>query len=67
MIEKEDACAYCPICFEEMQNLSKLKENERESRLKIVKQYKSSDKPESSAILGILCGHFFHWKCLKNW
>ena len=67
MLEEEEFCSNCPICFEEMQNLSKLKENKIASKLKISKNLKSNEKNESSSILGILCGHFFHWKCLKNW
>lgn len=62
----QDSCPSCPICFEEMQNLSRLKE--KISPLKIIaKQSKSTEKIEFSPILGILCGHFFHCKCLKKW
>jgi len=61
---EEESWHPCPICFEEMQNLSKLEQQQKASNLTIRKQHKSG---EASAILGILCGHFFHWKCLQNW
>lgn len=67
MNSEEETCPSCPICFEEMQNLTRLKENVSPSKLVMKQSGKSHDKNEFSPILGILCGHFFHCKCLKKW
>lgn len=57
---EEDHSPYCPICFEELESVAIIRERKFENKSKV-------EKSESLAVLGILCGHFFHSKCLKNW
>ena len=66
----------CPICFEaywpENQN-NQVEEAKNSQEMSVRKTSfeidleEFSPDVEDSFMLGILCGHYFHWRCLEKW
>ena len=68
----------CPICLEKLTNDPDLDDNifgqhqdlnsmEKSNQVEVDDHNRLTIKMTSSAVLGILCGHYFHWKCLVKW